>query len=127
MRRNLNLELRLVPPCVSAFSPKEYCTTTPFFSRGNKESPAEKQQQHQQLTIFYNRQIVISDATELQAREIIYLASRETEEKTKIPSPISEAPSPLLQTQTGLSMKRSLQRFLQKRKNRIQETSPYHH
>ncbi|KAL4274543.1 hypothetical protein AHAS_Ahas20G0017700 [Arachis hypogaea] len=28
---------------------------------------------------------------------------------------------------TGLSMKRSLQRFLQKRKNRIQEASPYHH
>ncbi|XP_009602642.1 protein TIFY 5A [Nicotiana tabacum] len=121
MRRNCNLELRLVPPCVS-FSPKD-CTTTPYFSMRNNQSTEEKQQ----LTIFYNGKVVVSDATELQAKAIIYLASREMEENTKTSSPISEASSPLLQTQTGLSMKRSLQGFLQKRKNRIQATSPYHH
>ncbi|OIT32863.1 PREDICTED: protein TIFY 5A-like [Nicotiana attenuata] len=123
MRRNCNLELRLVPPCVSV-SPKD-CTTTPYFSMRDNQGTEEKQQQ--QLTIFYNGKVVVSDATELQAKAIIYLASRETEENTKTSSPISESSSPLLQTQTGLSMKKSLQRFLQKRKNRIQETSPYHH
>ncbi|XP_070048267.1 protein TIFY 5A-like [Nicotiana tomentosiformis] len=124
MRRNCNLELRLVPPCVSAFSPKD-CTTIPYFSMRDNEGTEEKQQQ--QLTIFYNGKVVVFDATELQAKAIIYLASREMEENTKTSSPISEASSPLLQTQTGLSMKRSLQGFLQKRKNRIQATSPYHH
>ncbi|KAK4345261.1 hypothetical protein RND71_035437 [Anisodus tanguticus] len=122
MRRNCNLELRLVPPCVS-FSPKD--RTTPYIFMGNKESIDEKQQQ--QLTIFYDGKVVVSDATELQARAIIHLAGREVEEKTKTPSSRSEPPSPLLRLQTGISMKRSLQGFLQKRKNRIQATSPYHH
>ncbi|XP_060181714.1 protein TIFY 5A [Lycium barbarum] len=122
MRRNCNLELRLVPPCVS-FSPQD--CSTPYISMGSKGSPEEKQPQ--QLTIFYNGKVVVSDATELQARAIIHLASREMEEKTKTPSSVLEPPSPLLQSQTGISMKRSLQRFLQKRKNRIQATSPYHH
>ncbi|KAK2965287.1 hypothetical protein RJ640_004156 [Escallonia rubra] len=70
------------------------------------------------------------DATELQARAIILLASQETEEKSKSPTG-SEPSSPLIQSPlyspTGLSMKRSLQRFLQKRKHRAQATSPYHH
>lgn len=57
----------------------------------------------------------------MQAKAIIYLASREMEEKT---NKLSEPSSPLLQPQT---VKKSLQRFLQKRKNRIQITSPYHH
>ncbi|XP_009622676.1 protein TIFY 5A [Nicotiana tabacum] len=131
MRRNCNLELRLMPPSFS-FSPKN--CTTPYFSmdREEKESTEEKQQQ---LTIFYNGKLVVSDATEFQAKAIIYLASREMEEKTKIrssisesSSPISEPSSPFLQSPaTNISMKRSLQRFLQKRKNRIQATSPYHH
>lgn len=63
----------------------------------------------------------------IQARAIIHLASREMEEKTKTSSSFSEPQSPLLQSQTGVSMKKSLQRFLQKRKNRIQAISPYHH
>lgn len=51
------------------------------------------------------------------------------EERLKTPTG-SDLSSPTLQTEqyspsTGLSMKRSLQRFLQKRKNRIQATSPY--
>ncbi|WMV41313.1 hypothetical protein MTR67_034698 [Solanum verrucosum] len=52
----------------------------------------------------------------MQAKAIIYLASRGMEEKT---NKMSEPSSPSLQPQTGLFMKRSLRRFLQKRKNRI--------
>ncbi|XP_059304019.1 protein TIFY 5A-like [Lycium ferocissimum] len=126
MRRNCNLELRLMAPSLSPFSPKN--CTTPYFSMEDKENTELEKQAQQQLTIFYNGKLVVSDATELQAKAIIYLASREMEGKTKkILSPISEPSSPLLQPQTGLFMKRSLQRFLQKRKNRIQSTSPYHH
>ena len=65
----------------------------------------------------------------LQARAILLLASREMEEKTRTPT-ASDATSPSLHSQlysaTGLSMKRSLQRFLQKRKNRMEATPPYH-
>ncbi|RVW34920.1 hypothetical protein CK203_104881 [Vitis vinifera] len=63
------------------------------------------------------------------ARAILLLASREMEEKTRTPT-ASDAISPSLHSQlyspTGLSMKRSLQRFLQKRKNRMEATPPYH-
>ncbi|PWA91768.1 jasmonate-zim-domain protein 8 [Artemisia annua] len=68
------------------------------------------------------------------ARSIIKLASEEIEEKwrrtpgsttsTELSSPLI---SPPIYTPRGLSMKRSLQRFLQKRKHRIEATSPYHH
>ncbi|MCD7466724.1 hypothetical protein HAX54_003718 [Datura stramonium] len=126
MRRNCNLELKLMPPSLSDFSPKN--CTTPCFSMEDKESTELENKQLQQLTIFYNGKLVVSDVTELQAKAIIHLASRKMEKKTnKSPSPISGPPSPLLQPQTGLFMKRSLQRFLQKRKNRIQTTSPYYH
>jgi len=40
---------------------------------------------------------------------------------------IVQSPHQLYSPGPGLSMKRSLQRFLQKRKNRVQEASPYHH
>ncbi|KAK2965288.1 hypothetical protein RJ640_004157 [Escallonia rubra] len=92
-------------------------------------SPNEKESQ-QQLTIFYNGRMSVCDVTELQARAIIMLASQEKEEKSKTPTG-SKPSSPLIQSPlyspTGLSMKRSLQRFLQKRKHRTQATSPYHH
>ncbi|KAH0644607.1 hypothetical protein KY284_032491 [Solanum tuberosum] len=53
MRRKCNLELRLVPPA-------------PYFdSMGNKESIDEEKEQ-QQLTIFYDGKVVVSDATEVQ-------------------------------------------------------------
>lgn len=83
----------------------------------------------------------------MQARAIILLAGQERTNTSKITgtgysgreffsSPkkerlVSEPSSPLLKKQlyspNDLSMKRSLQRFLQKRKNRVQATSPYHH
>ncbi|KAK6781944.1 hypothetical protein RDI58_019740 [Solanum bulbocastanum] len=106
MRRKCNLELTLSP------------------SNLLMEDKQLENEQTQQLTIFYNGQFIVSHVTEPQAKAIIYCASREMEEKT---NKISEPSSPLLQPQTGCFMNKSLQRFLQKRKNRIQTTSPYHH
>ncbi|PHT40291.1 hypothetical protein CQW23_19145 [Capsicum baccatum] len=118
MRRNCNLELSLMPPPLPAFSHYE----------SSIEDDKELEKQPQELTIFYNGKFVVSYATELQAKTIIYLASKGIGENTnKIPSPISEPSSPISQPHTCLFMKRSLQRFLQKRKNRIQTASPYHH
>ncbi|XP_004244920.1 protein TIFY 5A-like [Solanum lycopersicum] len=111
MRRNCNLELTLMPPSISDNFSSKNCTT---------EDQQLENKQSQQLTIFYHGKFVVSDATELQAKAIIYLASRGMEMKT---NKMSEPSSPLLQPQT---VKKSLQGFLQKRKKRVQATSPYH-
>ncbi|KAF8413562.1 hypothetical protein HHK36_001553 [Tetracentron sinense] len=80
----------------------------------------------QQLTIFFKGQVCVRDVTELQARAIIWLASREIEERMNTSR--SESVSPSLKSQlyslSGISMKRSLQGFLQNRKKRIRATSP---
>ncbi|KAH6826224.1 hypothetical protein C2S53_001661 [Perilla frutescens var. hirtella] len=84
------------------------------------------QGEKQQLTVFYKGKIAVCDATELQARAIIWLAGREAElngsPRLESPAPPSLA-SPLYSPTTGL--KRSLMRFLQTRKTRVQATSPY--
>ncbi|KAK9055976.1 hypothetical protein SSX86_027063 [Deinandra increscens subsp. villosa] len=118
MRRNCHLELRVVPPPPPPF----------IFSDHNRrqEDPSDeiKDRQNQKLTIFYDGRVSVCDVTELQARAIIRIASEEMEEKWR---GISEPCSPLMIcSQGGVSMKKSLQRFLQKRKHRIQSTSPYH-
>ncbi|CAK9167854.1 unnamed protein product [Ilex paraguariensis] len=134
MGRNCNLDLRLVPTSVSSVS----LQSTDFEDQHHHQEPimdlmgASTNEKHQQqLTIFYDGRVSVCDVTELQARAIILLASREMEEKSKTLSGSSDPPSPLLQSQlsspTGLPLKRSLQRFLQKRKHRIQATSPYNH
>ncbi|KAK4421072.1 hypothetical protein Salat_2057700 [Sesamum alatum] len=87
----------------------------------------EKQPQ-QQLTIFYNGRVVVCDATEFQARAILLLASREAAAEKRRDSPGSEPSSPvgIYSPTAGVSMKGSLKRFLQKRRNRAQSaTSPY--
>ncbi|KAK4781372.1 hypothetical protein SAY86_015474 [Trapa natans] len=90
-----------------------------------------KQQQQQPLTIFYNGKVCFSNVTDLQARTILYHARREMElESARSPQGSGPAPSSWQSYQayspnnTG-SMKRSLQRFLQKRKNRTHSMSPY--
>ncbi|OVA07566.1 CO/COL/TOC1 [Macleaya cordata] len=63
----------------------------------------------------------------MQVRAIIWLAMRETEERLNSPH-LSISSSSLqfpLPSPPGISMKRSLQRFLQKRRNRIQASCPY--
>ncbi|KAK9936793.1 hypothetical protein M0R45_013617 [Rubus argutus] len=62
--------------------------------------------QRQQLTIFYNGVMCVCDVTELQARAIL-------------------CSSPVAAAAAGVSIKKSLQRFLQKRKHRRRATHPY--
>ncbi|GFY88931.1 jasmonate-zim-domain protein 8 [Actinidia rufa] len=127
MRRNCNLELRLLPPSTD-YNHHHLQPKLDLSSGISKER--QQQQQQQEITIFYNGRVSICEVTELQAKSIIMLASREMEEKMKSllgTEPSSPLPkSPLCSPSTGLFMKRSLQGFLQKRRNRIQATSPYH-
>ena len=63
----------------------------------------------------------------VQAKSILMLANKiKVQDKVKTPT-IVQSPHQLYSPGSGLSMKRSLQRFLHKRKNRVQEASPYHH
>ncbi|XP_028764848.1 protein TIFY 5A [Neltuma alba] len=121
MRRNCNLELRLFP----SFETSHLRDTS---TEPDSESP---QQNLQKLTIFYDGKMCVCDVTEFQARSILMLANREMKERARTPNGSSEPCSPntvpLYSPGGGLSMKRSLQNFLQKRKNRILEASPYHH
>ncbi|KAK8957974.1 Protein TIFY 5A [Platanthera zijinensis] len=83
----------------------------------------------QKMTIFYDgRMISSSDLTGVQARAIIEMAKKEGNKVDDFSFPATtEAPAPAAQPIIpGLSMKRSLQRFLQKRKARIVDHScPY--
>ncbi|KAI9120802.1 hypothetical protein K1719_007835 [Acacia pycnantha] len=118
MRRNCNLELRLFPS---------------FETRSTEQDSESPQQNMQKLTIFYDGKMCVFDVTEVQARWILMLANREMKERARTPNGSGSEPSspnttvPLYSPNGGLSMKRSLQNFLQKRKNRILEASPYHH
>ncbi|KAL8460950.1 hypothetical protein ACS0TY_032449 [Phlomoides rotata] len=92
------------------------------------ETPNKKQQ----LTVFYNGMVASCDATEFQAKAIISLANREefkNNNSTARSAPCSpQVASPDYSPTTinnGLSMKRSLQRFLEKRKTRAHSLSPY--
>ncbi|XP_022994922.1 protein TIFY 5A-like [Cucurbita maxima] len=76
---------------------------------------------HQQMTIFYNGRVCVADFTEDQARAIIMLATRRSTSRRHRSEPCKREGG----SDSGLSMKRSLQRFLHKRKNRIQSASPY--
>ncbi|XP_071715365.1 protein TIFY 5A-like [Rutidosis leptorrhynchoides] len=132
MRRNCNLELSLVPPSAFGFSHNDHHSlkndSEKIIINGDS-----KDKQHQQLTIFYDGKIRVCDVMELQARSIIKLASEEMEEKQRKTSCSTTSLQPLsplilaspCPSPSGLLMKRSLQRFLQKRKHRIQATSPY--
>ncbi|KAL6567293.1 hypothetical protein OROGR_000961 [Orobanche gracilis] len=127
MKRNCNLELGLLTPSVFSNSVDYNGRCNSMSEEGG--SPNEKQP----LTIFYNGRVASCDATEQQARIIISLASRETEVKSNNLRPRgSNTYSPVLTnspigspTSSSLSMKRSLQRFLEKRKRRAQAMSPY--
>ncbi|KAM7530470.1 hypothetical protein LguiB_033880 [Lonicera macranthoides] len=147
MKKNCNLELRLFPPSASASINSD--DDHHHHHHKNDITNGSPKEEKEQLTLFYNGTVSACEVTELQARAIIFFASQQMAEKSKSPSlngsdPLmvqSQMQSPSLNgsdplmvqsqmqspTSTDLSMKRSLQRFLQKRKHRIQSTSPYHH
>ncbi|ESQ33861.1 hypothetical protein EUTSA_v10009598mg [Eutrema salsugineum] len=123
MHKNCDLELRLFPTS----SYKSDSNTSVVESRSS-----QLKEESQRITIFYNGQMCVSsDVTKLQvciciqihkhgsAKSIISIASREMEER-------SSRFYNQLSTNPKASMKKSLQSFLQKRKIRIQATSPYH-
>ncbi|CAH9138021.1 unnamed protein product [Cuscuta epithymum] len=130
MRRNCNLELRLFTPSDSYASQQEENDVVEQIPMSLDGIRSRIGNERQQMTIFYDNEVVTCDVTELQARAIIMIASEERWKTT-----VSEPSSPLMQpqlcrppalaTDNGLSMKKSLQRFLHKRKNRVQST-PYH-
>ncbi|KAI4365210.1 hypothetical protein MLD38_021216 [Melastoma candidum] len=90
-------------------------------------------QEQQQMTIFYGGQICVCPVTESQAKEIIWRAGRDMDERRQVEMGLSSSSSsspslsqptyPCLrppsindQTPQGLSMKKSLQQFLEKRR-----------
>ncbi|XP_010275855.1 PREDICTED: protein TIFY 5A [Nelumbo nucifera] len=128
LRRNCNLDLCLFPLGSRPSSDSDNSSLSEASIRTQRQQEQAQQQKQQQLTIFYNGRVCVCDVTDLQARAIICIARREMGERMTTPrSPLSPPLQSQLQSLPGLSMKRSLQRFLQKRKNRMQDASPYKH
>ncbi|KAL2467399.1 Protein TIFY 5A [Abeliophyllum distichum] len=119
---------------MKAASPSESSLSTgcsrprhPLLDMKNSGMNRNEKKQNQQLTIFCNGKVAVCDVTELQARAIILVASREMEGKSDTKPGSDPWLLPFLESPlNSLSMKKSLQRFLQKRKARIQATSLYH-
>ncbi|KAL8192292.1 hypothetical protein R6Q57_027959 [Mikania cordata] len=121
MRRNCHLELRLVPPqSPFIFSDHHRLQESPSCVDRNMAGGDLKEKQNQQLTIFYDGKVSVCNVTELQAMAIIKAANEVVMDDDKW-----RKPELMICSQGGVSMKRSLQTFLQKRKHRIQSTSPY--
>ncbi|CAL9758476.1 unnamed protein product [Musa acuminata subsp. burmannicoides] len=105
----------------------------------SREHQQQQQQQQQQITLLYDGRICACDVTEMQARAIIAMAKREMDGHMKKTTqahrqpiesslpPSSPRPVERLLINPELSMKRSLQRFLHKRKSRLHALSPYGH
>ncbi|PON32825.1 Tify domain containing protein [Parasponia andersonii] len=125
MKKNYNLDnFGFSFPTIS--SVPIHCHQTP--SMKHKYRIPSVLSHQQQVTVFFNGRAFVCDMTEMQARAIILIASREIEER-KDTQGSELALSIWLQSQLyrspGFSMKRSLQRFLQKRKQRSQSSSSY--
>ncbi|XP_058723905.1 protein TIFY 5A-like [Vicia villosa] len=131
MRRNCNLELCLFPQYVSDSNHNQNHHMVEEEADNDKSS---MQNQQQPLTIFYDGKMCVTHVTEFQAKSILMMANKKVQETVNTPTgsepstpTIVESPQQSCSPGPGLSMKRSLQRFLQKRKNRIQQASPYNH
>ncbi|KAG0487146.1 hypothetical protein HPP92_009241 [Vanilla planifolia] len=92
----------------------ELCLSPGGRLRTAHETPSDEK--HQMITIFYSGNVCFSRVTEIQAKEIICMAEMMRSSSTSGGTPEAT----LQQLNCGvLSMKRSLQLFLQKRKNRV--------
>ncbi|GAB4840644.1 hypothetical protein Ancab_021411 [Ancistrocladus abbreviatus] len=120
--------------------PSSFCSAAMDAHNGDHVSQAHRPQQQQQMTIFYNGTVCACDVTEFQARAIMRLASKAVEERTAI-SPSLQRPSQYTPVPAAAqtpavvvtpapaappAMRRSLQRFLEKRSHRIHAASPRH-
>ncbi|CAK8530886.1 unnamed protein product [Lathyrus sativus] len=127
MMRNCNLELCLFPQHVS-HSNHNHNHNSRMIEEEEDSDQSSMQNQQQPLTIFYDGNMCVTDVTEFQAKSILMMANKNVQETLKTSTPtVVQSPHQSCSPGPALSMKRSLQRFLQKRKNRIQQASPYNH
>ncbi|KAG6492336.1 protein TIFY 5A-like [Zingiber officinale] len=84
-------------------------------------------EQKKQMTIFYKDRVYVCYATENQAKAIISMAKSETTEEELKSAIMRQQVLPQAMVNARQSMKRSLQRFLQKRRARLRDASacPY--
>ncbi|XP_023520316.1 protein TIFY 5A-like [Cucurbita pepo subsp. pepo] len=110
---NCNLELCLSPP-----------SSSPSTATATANSTSTSCHNHIDPT-----RVPIPDLTELQARAIIVRATTQMEVERRLTTCHISSPKQRVSMKSGASpsMRRSLQRFLQKRKHRIQTLSPYSH
>ncbi|KAJ8458913.1 hypothetical protein OPV22_031839 [Ensete ventricosum] len=103
-------------------------------SLGSGVEQQRRKTQQKKMTMFYQGRVCVCDATEIQARAIISMAKREMEDtvtkkqQRQSTEEEEESSSRAVAPQVfdpGLSMKRSLQLFLQKRKARLSDATPY--
>ncbi|KAL6197408.1 hypothetical protein ACLB2K_033017 [Fragaria x ananassa] len=132
MKRGCNLELEL------RLSSSDECSSS--LESLHHQSCQDLQQQQQQLTTFYNGVMCTCDVIELQARAILCVANNElgkivvktSTTSSSIPSGSYKLSSPSAHYSPpctsrvaagGLSIKKSLRKFLQKRKHRSQSNT----
>ncbi|GAB4840643.1 hypothetical protein Ancab_021410 [Ancistrocladus abbreviatus] len=133
------IETGLVPSSAAAM--ETYNGDNDQSQQHRQQQQQQQRQQQQQMTIFYDGMVRVCDVTEVQARAIIWLASRAVEERAAISpslqrqplfSPVpAAAPPPAVVAASAPAappaLKRSLQRFLEKRNHRIHAAAPQHH
>ncbi|TYK16421.1 protein TIFY 5A-like [Cucumis melo var. makuwa] len=125
MGREFSLELGLWP---SASEPTFQFSAIPMMAL---PFTLNHHQQQQQIMVFYNGALSLCDFTELQARAILWIGSQERSRNVRCRNPewlnMQMLKSGNGNGNAGFSIKKSLQRFLQRRKmRRIRTMSPYH-
>lgn len=124
MGREFSLELGLWPSS-SASEPTFQFSAIPMMTLPFTLS------HQQQIMVFYNGTLSFCDLTELQARAILWVGSRERSSNGRWRNPewlsLQMPKCGNGNGNGGFSIKKSLQRFLQRRKTRrIRSMSPYH-
>ncbi|RDY02177.1 Protein TIFY 5A, partial [Mucuna pruriens] len=116
MKRNCYLDLRLHSSSSNSTSHRSMQAISTLSSQYLHFCRNETLNIHNKLVaILHNGRHCMFDTAELQARVIIWLASREMEESTGLHSRAL-----LIHVSRGLSIKKSLHNFLQRRKKRSQ-------